>query len=418
MKLTREEEGMLDGKSGAAVQKAMELLVALGDLYDAEGMVDIASSHLIAPELLFRPVGMYVDWVRELAGELLQGAERFRVPTTMDPVYIEPEFGKKIGYPSSLMDQVAKALEQGAAPYRRLGLICNFTCHPYFLHPSRKGQHLGGAESNAVVFSNTVFGAMLNRESAPTALATALTGRTPLFGMHLPQNRCGETLVELKDDLKPADFSYSDYGVLSYYAGQVTGDRIPVFCGLRQEMTLTELMHLCAPLGVSAGLAMAHVVGVTPEAPTPEAAFGGRKPKERIPVGKAEMRQTYQRLSTATDEKVDMVAFGCPHATITEIQEIARLLVGRRVNSKVKLFVSTSEPVRVVARDSGLVEAIESAGGLVVSGMCTGPTFLPGRQAAEIGVKVIATNSAKLAHYVYGPGIWLGSTKKCVDAAI
>jgi predicted aconitase len=262
---------------------------------------------------------------------------------------------------------------------------------------------------------------MVNRETTPTALATALTGRTPLFGMHIPENRYGQVLVEVGDDLDPREFTNADYSAFSYYTGKVVMDRSPVFTGFPSDTTITQLKHLCAPLGVSGAVSLAHIVGVTPEAPTAEAAFLGRKPEEKIIVGKRELNRTYGDLCTATEEKVDAVVFGCPNATVEEIKGIAELLKGKKIHDGVRLLIGTPEPLRILAERMGLTDVVESAGGLVVSDMC--PTVAVGILGPEIGVHVVASNCSKCAHYTtaFSSGkvkAWFGGARQCINAAM
>jgi len=420
VKLAADEERMLAGELGPGVQRAIELLIAVGEAYDAAEMIDISSSHILSPEMQFWNTGQLSRWARELVAESVEGAKSFRVPVTINPIFLEPQIAERLGYPRSYINEMRDSLDHGRKTYGRLGVIPTYTCCPFYIYPARKGEHLGGAESLAVLFNNSVLGAMVNRESGPTALATALTGKTPLYGMHLPENRLGQAIVVLKDDLDPDIFTYADYNALSYYVGKIVVDKIPVFLGLPQKISITQLKYLCAPLGVSAGIPMFHAVGITPEAPTAEVALGGKKAAITIEVGKKEIDMTYSDLCSATEHKIDYVFLGCPHVTIPEMQEIAKLLQGKKINSAVIFIVGTAEPLRLLAQEMGLVDMIESSGGIVVSGMCSAGSFL--RRGVPEGYKVgvAATNAAKAAHYlkVGGVQVWFGTMQKCIEAAI
>ena len=421
MKLTVDEERILAGKEGSGLRKAMELLVAVGEAFDAEVMIDVASSHIVAPEMQLWPnIEQFQVWLKELVAESIEEARSFRVPVTINPVYMKPQVARKIGFPQSFIDEVEQPIREAMEKYKRLGAMPTYTCCPFFTHVSRRGEHLGGAESVAILFYNTVFGAMVNRESGPTSLATALTGKTPLYGLHLPENRRAQALVELKDDINPRDFDYADYNALSYYVGKEVKDKIPVFKNLPKDITITQLKYLCAPLGVSSGLPMLHAVGITPEAPTLEAALRGQKEEMKLEVGRREVEQTFEALCTAKDEKVNIVLFGCPHATVEEMAEIAQMLEGKKLHEDVKLVVATSEAFGAMVQEMGIVGAIEDAGGLVATGMCVGTNFLVGRLPREIGLETVATNSAKAASYLGAAGVkvWFGNTKQCVTAAL
>jgi predicted aconitase len=167
---------------------------------------------------------------------------------------------------------------------------------------------------------------------------------------------------------------------------------------------------------------MIHIVGVTPEASTVKGAFGGFKPEEKIRVGKTELRWAYERLNTATRDDLDYIAIGCPHCSLEELRQIAALLRGRKVHSKVILFVATSTIKYDLAKRMGLVKVIEDCGGVVVKGMCPGASIF-GRYGKDLGVSAVATNSSKNAHYMgaHSGGhtkTKFGSLEMCIEAAI
>jgi predicted aconitase len=284
------------------------------------------------------------------------------------------------------------------------------------------GEHLGGAESIQVLFNNSINGSRVNRETGPTALAVAVTGVTPNYGMHLADNRKGQALFELAKSLDVEAFSDADYNALGYYAGRMAVEKIPVFKGLSTRMSETDLKYLCVPLAVSAGIPMIHVVGVTPEAMTLEQAFGGKKPEQTVIVGKSELQMSYEMLNTARQNSFDYVAIGCPHCSLEELRKITNLLRGRKVSSNVILFVAMSAIKFELARRMKIIKEIENAGGVVVKGMCPGASIF-GRYGQELGVNVVATNSAKNAHYIgaHSGGkvkTLFGSLEQCIEAAI
>lgn len=420
MELAADEERMLAGKCGSGLQRAMELLVAVGQAYDAPRMIDISCSHILAPEMQFWATGQLSQWARELTAESVEGARSFKVPVTINPIFLDIQIAMRLHYPDTYVREMRESLSYGSETYARLGAIPTYTCCPFYVHFLRRGERVGTAESVVVIFSNSVIGATANRESGPTALATALTGKTPLYGMHLPENRHGQAIVRLKDNLEPRSFSYADYNALSYYTGKAVVDGIPIFEGLPGNMTVTQLKYLSTPLGVSAGMAMFHAVGITPEAPTTEIALGGKRAEQVVEVGREEIDVAYDDLCSATDHHVDYVLLGCPHVNIQEMREIAGALQGRRMSPGVVFILGTAEPIRGMAQRMGLTTIIEDAGGIVVSGMCSAGTFLRRNVPPGFKVGVAATNSAKAAHYLKAAGVqvWFGTMKDCVEAAI
>lgn len=419
MRLSREEEEMLSGKQGFALRKAMEMLVAVGETYGAERMIEITGAHLVPPDLQFWTTGDLGRWSRELTAESLGDAGCFRVQTTINPVIFDPNLLGTFGYPPSYVDEMNQSMEKAMALYESRGVIPTYSCCPFFLFPPRMGEHLAASETTVQVFVNSVFGGRTNREGGPTALASALTGRTPLYGVHLTENRLGEVLVELKDDLHPREFTYADYSALSCYVGGRVSGRIPVFSGLPPEMSVTELLYLARSLPTTGGLVMFHAVGITPEAPTLEAAFGGRKPLHTVVVGEDEIRKTFQEVCSAGDENINWVLLGCPHATLEQISQVARHLEGENIHKDVRLILATTEPFHTLARKMGLVEVIQQAGGHVLSGVCS--IGFP-RRAVPPGypMGVVATDSAGAAHLfkVMGVPVWFGSVKQCAKAAV
>ena len=266
--------------------------------------------------------------------------------------------------------------------------------------------------SSGVVFANSVLGARGNMEGAVTNYCVAITGRVPEYGLHLDENRKGQVLIDCtKINFK--EFTDADYGALAFHVGKVVGGDIPVFIGLPKKLSLEDLRAIASPLHVSGAVPMFHIPGLTPEAPTLEAACGGEKP-EKVQVDMADVRAAYDEISTTGEDHVDMVNFGCPHLTYEEIRKVAEMLEGRKVHEDVKLWVGTSYQVKVVADRAGWTQTIEKAGGLLVTNICMGP----GAPFAAHGVKVVATNSPRSAYYAPGVEHLYGSTRECIEAAI
>jgi len=421
MELTKREEDILAGKYGNGMQKSMELLAAVGRVFDAINMVPVSSSHLVIPEIQLFPKAKEAEWGMEITQELIDGVEKFAVPSTINPMIIDLEKADALNIPRKFVEEMKPRFKKAMEINEEKGAIPNYSCTPFFDFFYRKGEHLGGAESVQVLFNNSINGARVNRETGPTALAVAVTGVTPNYGMHLAENRTGQILFEVDKDLDPSKFTDADYNALGYYAGRIAVERIPVFNGLPEDMSGTDLKYLCVPLAVSAGIPMIHVIGITPEASTLEEAFKGKKPEEIVVVGRKELQTSYQRLNTAERNDLNYIALGCPHCCLQELIEIAKLLTGRKVNPNVILFVATSMIKYELATRMGIVKEIEDAGGVVVKGMCPGASIF-GRYGEELGVNTVATNSSKNAHYIgaHSGGYvktLFGSTEQCIEAA-
>lgn len=405
MYLTRQEEKMYDGEFGVPVQKAMKILVALGDVYEAEKMVRIRSAHVAG--LSYKSHG---DAGLKFAEDMVKAGARVRAFTTTNPLGVDREgMWEALGLPR---DFATRQLRIGKA-YEQIDCACSFSCVPYLCgNLPRFGEHISWAESSAVVFTNSVIGARDNREGGLSALAAALTGRTPAYDLHLDENRLGEILIDVHATLK----GIQDFGALGAYVGQLVGDKIPVFKGIPRNAPLEYLIEFGAAQAATGSVRMYHIIGLTPEAPNIETAFGEETIKDKIEINSTELKRAHEMLTTATDQKVELVVIGCPHCSLRQTREIAKLLSGKKVHKEVLLFVHTSKTTKTFAEQMGYTQMIEGAGGHVTTDMCTilGPF-------EALGFKRVGTNSAKLATHT--PSFnrfkaFFGSTRKCIEAAI
>ena len=205
-------------------------------------------------------------------------------------------------------------------------------------------------------------------------------------------------------------------GLLGYYLGEVIDDEIPVLSGRCHQPSLIKLKHFGAAAASSGGVEMYHLPGVTPEARSLEEAFGGNPVKATVRYGEAERRIAYENLNCATDRGVDFVMLGCPHNSIEQVWLIASLLEGRKISADTQLWVHTPRALREVADRNGYTRMIIEAGGFVMSDTCPAIS-----RHMPKGTRVVATDSAKQAHYlpaITGVSAWFGSVRDCVEAAI
>jgi len=400
MNLSDDEKKMRDGGEGEAVRMAMEILVALGEIYGADRLIPIRSAHVAGLSLKSHGLAG-AQWAEDIAA----GGARVRIPTTMNVIGVDRS--RDLSLPKDwVRDQMR--IERA---YECMGCLGTSTCVPYYCgFVPRYRESIAWAESSAVVFTNSVLGARDNREGGPSALAAGLTGRTPLYGLHLEENRRGDVLFKVSAPLR----NTSDFGALGSYVGRMIGTRIPVFEGIQGPDT-EDLVYLGAALASSGGVAIFHAVGVTPEAPTREAAFGGRK-HEVVDISEREIAEGRRKLTSAREEKVDYVAMGCPHYSLNQLRETAKRLEGRRVNPETVLWVHTNAAIRNLAVQLGYVQIIEKAGGVVTQDLCT----VLGNPEA-LGFKTLATDSPKMAFYAPGSNgfqVWYGSMEECIETAV
>jgi predicted aconitase len=396
MYLTDEEKRMLDGESGEMVAKCMKVLVALGEIYGAEKMLEINNVH--SPGVSYRVTGdAGLNYVKEASCQ-----SRFKVPTTLNTIGIDSKSWKEIGFPEEFS---LKQLELSAA-YIKMGAFATNTCTPYLAgNIPLAGEHVAWGESSAIAFVNSVIGARTNREGGPSALAAAVTGKVPAYGFHLSQNRQGKYLFRVEMELK----TDRDFAALGYYAGKIAGKEVPIFAGIKKRPTLENLKALSAAVASSGAVALYHIVGITPEAPQEESIDGkiaGFK------FGPEEYRQVTDKFNYTG--AVDFVVLGCPHTSIREMRTIAALLEGKKVRSDV--WVCTSRQVKHLADQMGYSATIGRAGAEIVCDTC--PVLCP---TLDRGYRNILTNSGKLAHYA--PGLWnvrtgLVEMEDCIKAAL
>ena len=411
IKLTLEEREMLEGKGGSPAQKSLEMLIALGECFDAEKMLPIESSHLLySLDALGRGGCAFVHKMAEMGG-------RFRVFTDTNPSSIEAQ--TDITCP--ITESFAQEQRSLAGRISEMGAFLSNTCAPYLSgHVPLLGQHVAWNESSAVAFANSVLGARANREGGPSAFAAAITGRTPNYGFHLSEKRLGELKIVVSS---PLEQPY-DYGTLGFFAGKIARDKVPVFKGISPRCSWDGLKQLSAAIATSGSVALYHIVGTTPEARSEEAAFGGKRIRESeiYEFSTADRRDTMAKLSTSESREVDLIIFGCPHASITELQTIARYLEGKKLAYGTYLWTFTSRMTKAYAGVMGYISVIEAAGGKIFSDAC--PVWLLKRLKGG-QPRVIATDSAKLAstmdmHRAEGRnfGSFYGSAQECVEAGI
>ena len=399
MHLTVEERAMLAGEHGPALQKAMEIIVALGTIYGAAELVPVTSVQVAG--VSYKNLGQAgLDFLREWAA---QGA-RVRVPTTLNPAGMDLRAWRELGFPQTFARQQLAVVEA----YRAMGISPTCSCTPYLVgNVPGFGEHVAWAESSAVSFANSVLGARTNREGGPSALAAALTGRTAAYGLHLDENRRARYLVDVRCPLR----SEADFGALGYLVGKMVRNAVPYFrlSTLPSPPPLTlPLKTLGAAMAASGAVALYHVEGVTPEAQRGEMLAPDA---ERVII--EDLSPAYAALN-APVEQIDLVSIGCPHASLDEIAEVARAVDDRRLRAA--LWITTARQIKDRAAEAGYVATIEAAGGRVVADTC-----LVVAPMDALGFRTLATNSAKMAFYTpshSGLQVRFGPLEQCLDAAL
>ena len=397
MRLTAEEEAMLAGAQGQAVRKAMEIVVALGKIYEAEELAPVASVQVAG--VSYGNLGQAgLEFVQEWAE---QGA-RVRVPSTLNPAGMDLKAWRELGIPEEYARRQTEVIEA----YRAMGIAPSCSCTPYLVgNEPGLGEHIAWSESSAVSYANSVLGARTNREGGPSALAAAITGRTAKYGLHLEENRQAHHLIEVESAVE----SVADFGALGYMVGKRVGDGVPYFrMNSHLRPGLEGLKALGAAMAASGAVALYHIGGVTPEA-----SMGKMLADDALTIIIHQLDEGYEALD-GTAQEIDLVWIGCPHASLMEIEEVAALLSERRIETQ--LWVTTARETLIAARASGVVDKIESCGGKIVADAC-----LIGAPVREMGFRSVATNSGKGAFYALshlGLQVRFGPLTRCVEAAV
>ncbi len=363
MHLTREEERILDGEYGYPLKKMMEILVAVGDIYDAERLISIKSAQISG--VSYNTIGdAGLHFLKSL-----QGA-KVKVPTTLNPIAFDDKHLSELHVDDELyrkqMDIVKAYVDMGIKP--------TMTCTPYYFdNVPTFGEHIAWAESSAVIYANSIIGARTNREGAITALASAIVGKTPEYGLHIDKNRKATHIVEFNFNFREEHFPL---------AGLYIGENVDGIPYLRIRGDEDDFKIMGAAMAASGSIAMYHVENITPE-------FRNALSEniERIVVEKDEIEK-YGDIDT----DFELIALGCPHLSPGEIRKVAAFVKGKKKRKDVELWLFVSKSV--AEKMKGEIKIIEDFGGKVMRDTCVVVS-----NAGKIFNK-IGTNSGKAAYYL------------------
>jgi len=405
MLLSPDDRAMLAGDRGPAARMAMSIIVRMAEIQGAGELLTISQAH-IDSTIYMGEAGL------EFAERLASYGAKVAVPSSLNVSGLDECHWREWPVPE---DWAGKAQRQMIA-YQSMGCVPMWTCAPYQTTMAPKfGQQIAWGESNAIVFANSVIGARTERYPDLLDICAAITGRVPALGLHLTENRAGQLLIRLDGVPRKIQEDDAFYPVLGLLIGRLAGNRIPVIDGLEVKPAEDQLKALGAAAASSGAVALFHIVGVTPEAPTLDAAFQGRAATEEHRITMQQLRDTRRELTTATGSKLDMVVLGSPHFSIAEFHQLAPLLKGRKRHDNVQFLVTTSRIMAEQALAAGLTDQLESFGVRLTVDTCILATpMLPK------SVQVLMTNSAKYAYYVPGllaAQVVFGSMADCVASA-
>ncbi|MFP1645137.1 cis-3-hydroxy-L-proline dehydratase [Pontitalea aquivivens] len=395
--LTEDDRAMLAGKAGAATAQAMRILCAMAANQGAERLIDVTQGHIDGC-IYASPANL------TFAQKMADMGARVRIPTTMNAISVDHANWRAQGVPPDFGGPAQRL----ADAYVRMGCQPTFTCSPYLLDSApQQGEAIAWAESNAVIYANSVLGARTAKHPDFLDLCIAITGRAPLAGVYLDEHRQARRILDV--DL-PERIDDAFWPLIGWLAGRAAPDRIPVLRGLAAANPGPEaLKALCAAFGTTSAAPMLHVEGITPEADRIAPAA------DHARITRADMAAGWRTLNDGP-ETVELIAIGSPHASARECRALADALAGRRV--AVATIVTAGRAVIDQARADGTLARLHDAGVQMLPDLCwcsiSEPVFPPATRA-------LMTNSGKYAHY--GPGlsgraVRFGGLSACAEAAV
>ena len=403
IELTAHDRALLDGSQGKAAQVAMQIVLRMAHIQGAKYLVDITQAHIDGC-IYTGPASL------RFAQQLVAWGAKVRVPTTLNSISVDQRCWRELGIDPAL-GVPASALGDA---YMAMGAQLSFTCAPYLLDSAPKaGEQIVWAESNAVVYANSVLGARTLKYPDYLDICIALTGRAPLIGCHLEDQRKARLHIEVPP-LSNLDDSF--YPLLGYHIGALAGSRIPLVSGLQQQHpNLDDLKAFGAAFATTSAAALFHIAGVTPEALDPTRVIDGPLPVFKLSL--EELRLSWQELNSARNARVDVVSLGNPHFSLSEFARLASLCQGRHRHPDVVLAITCGRTVLEQARAAGHIAVIEAFGAVIISDTCW---CMLGEPVIPPAARNLMTNSGKYAHYapgLVGRKVHFASLAECVDAA-
>jgi predicted aconitase len=398
---------MLDGGRGEAVREAIAYQLEIGKFWGAERFIPITNAHVMGDIEVMGDAGLnYLKGISERRA-------RCRVPITTNARCMDFAFAERLG-----QDPVEARKEQTIIELmRKLNVVTTDTCINYqAVYQPHLGEHVAWGDTGTVIYANSVFGARTNFEGGPSALAAAVTGRTPEYGFHLDRHRKGTISVRLTARLDDV----ADWGAV----GKIIGEKhqnyyaVPVFHGMRRAPIADELKHLGCALASYGSMAMFHMVGVTPEAPSLEAAFGSNTPTDEIVVTDADLERVFSGYDLK-DGSANLIVFSGPQLSLFEIKALSERFAGRKVHPGTQVFVTTAGSIKETAGKLGYLAILEKAGVIILEGVC----FYILQNLSQMRIANawtnLISNSAKIVNIIgaHRFNTILRRTQDCVDIA-
>ena len=415
MYLTDDEKRILQGEEGVVRQRCMEYLVDLCESSGAERLIDLdgTGDFTHGASMSQGRYGIPFDALQDLA----ESGAKFKIPTFANKVPIpQTSFHgwEKCGMPQHedpVFHEKMRA-EEYMSLYRKMGLLASHSCANYLTasYWPTVGQHCSWTESSAVPYCNAVLGGRVNLDGT---FYSCFLGKTAYYGMHITENRYATMLFQSERPIR----SELEWDVYGFAVGERAGLSVPAVTGTANATT-TKLCKINSSLNTGGSIPMYHIPGVTPEAPTIDFAFGGKKPEGSVMISEADLRNAYEKINYLPTEDVDFVSLGCPHDNLVDLLRLSQKLEGKKCRAR--LWIMTSPWLYGIAEEQGFVKTFNDAGAVLLTGTCPCAMGMPD------GIKTVAMDSAKQSYYITGGypdpehplHVCYGSRDDCIQAAL
>ena len=403
MFLTKEEEKMFEGEYGEATRIAMRLIVKVGEALGAQKLINVNSAQVSG--VSYKNIG---DSGIQFLEDLVRSGGRSKILSTLNPAGMDLKNWTMINIPKEFAEKQLKIISL----YVKMDILPTCSCIPYLIGNSPSyNEHIAWAESSAVTYANSVLGAKTNREGGPLALASALTGKTAYYGLHLKENRLPTHYIELRTELQNS----TDYSILGYLVGKKIRIGVPLFSNLKIPPKIEDLKALSAGLATSGSISIFHIEDYTTEAIINKEHYQSEKDRmEKISIEEKDLKSIFDEYALTSNP--DLIYIGCPHASIQEIRKLAHMLRNKKIRKDTDLWIGTAANVKILADRIGYTAIIEKSGGKIITDTCIVVSPLK-----TLGVRRILTNSAKACYYLMGLEkleVGIAKLEDCIDIAV
>jgi len=389
IKLTEEQKALLFGEKGNSYSKCMKILVTLGEIFGAKKLIKVSSVQISG--VSYANIGKYgLEFIEDLAKD----GVKVSIKTTLNPAGMDLIHWREMGIDKEFAEKQKRVI----SAFEKIGVEISCSCIPYLIgNLPKRGEHIAWGESSAVCYANSVIGARTNREGGPSTIASSITGYTPEYGLHLEENRIPYLKVIL--DIKEIKPLYP--GIIGYILGEKLKNKIPYIIGPKIE--LEGLKELSASIATYSGISMFYWKGISEEIDPP---------KKELILRERDIKEGMRWLK-GDKSNIDLIAIGCPHATLNELYLIKEILKGRKV--KIETWISTARKIYELALKKGLIDELGRSGVKIFCDSCFVVAPIKGR------FKKIGTDSAKALYYIkgrLGSETYYGEKEELLEIAI